>query len=585
MPRAAVSYEVQLFQNDRWQVADCLASEEDARAAAQRLFQNPACAGYRVVRDRLRPDGTHDELVLQVEYRALRKPLTIAAIDDAPACGETRDLYRPESRQTINRLFRSYFDQRVLTPTEVLHDHRELKRLLDHGTLVSAAVGRVATLQAAAGAAPAPGGGNDARARRQHLEAMLAEALARTKGVAARRLPDLAQTPLSELRPLLLGKVPEAELEFLSLAALAQALTSRTSWLSKLEFLLERIELVLEPDPTVALFDGVIAELVGIPAVIQELLGAQPSLARALRLLVALSRGTLGAESESAEGGSGLRTPPLHPLAPRLNAVLAGSGLPLTAAALLELVRRQLAGAQPLNRGADPLAEKAAFDQLAHYLTRPEGMTGGPPMAEALLARFGRFLEAGGATGRRQAIAGILLRYRSPRDQLRFLLALAASDTGRQHSADVAEQLERVLNPNTDSAVFFDPRQPAEDNLRDGSHLYRLALASPLEHGAGARCAELIDGLLCEYIRRFRVIEQIDTPEAHLRRRANSLIALCCPELLGAPRSLELVRRRVIAHLRQPAFEEKYVDDIAEPAEQAHHLRELFRLLTGAGFR
>src|SRR5258708_37730427 len=48
----------------------------------------------------------------------------------------------------MHRVLRQYIDKMVLTPTEIMHSHRELKRLLDFEALVPSAVSRVASLQA-----------------------------------------------------------------------------------------------------------------------------------------------------------------------------------------------------------------------------------------------------------------------------------------------------------------------------------------------------------------------------------------------------------------------------------------------------
>ena len=62
----------------------------------------------------------------------------------------------------MNKLFRSYCDQAFLTPTELIFDSRELKRLGDKASLMSTAVDRVATLQARQT-------GGDAKLRRNQI--------------------------------------------------------------------------------------------------------------------------------------------------------------------------------------------------------------------------------------------------------------------------------------------------------------------------------------------------------------------------------------------------------------------------------
>jgi len=97
--------------------------------------------------------------------------------------------------------------------------------------------------------------------------------------------------------------------------------------------------------------------------------------------------------------------------------------------------------------------------------------------------------------------------------------------------------------------------------------------------------ADNVDDLLCAYIVNSRVVERMDNPDDILRHRANRLMQLCAPGTLRSRKALEMVRQRIVAHLRQPDFERRYVEDIADPAMQAKLLRDFFRLLGEAGFR
>jgi hypothetical protein len=94
-----------------------------------------------------------------------------------------------------------------------------------------------------------------------------------------------------------------------------------------------------------------------------------------------------------------------------------------------------------------------------------------------------------------------------------------------------------------------------------------------------------IDDLLVGYIEVSKIIERLDDPTAILRYRAIRLIQLCASGALESPRALDVARRRVIEHLRQPRFEEEFVADIEDPETRAKALKDFYDLLMRAGFR
>jgi hypothetical protein len=196
-----------------------------------------------------------------------------------------------------------------------------------------------------------------------------------------------------------------------------------------------------------------------------------------------------------------------------------------------------------------------------------------------------RFLEAGGAIGRRQAIAETPGRLPDAKDRVRFLADLAASDLGRQHHDDVADTLRGLLTGPGALERFVDRSQPIKQNLEQLTRLYTQISESAMPEPLRSETGEAIDDVLCAYIVHSRVVERLDNPEDLLRHRANRLIQLCAPGTLQSRKALGIVRQRVIAHLRQPGFEAKYVADITDPLHQQKMLRDFFKLLGEAGFR
>ncbi|MFD1626049.1 hypothetical protein [Azospirillum griseum] len=567
MALASSSYEVQIYQADHWVLDSCFESEAEARAYGKRILSAGRIEGIRVVRDWARPDGRHVETEIHQEFRSNSNSITIAPLDETPPlCHSPAEMFGVDGRMVMNRLLKNYIERLVVTPTEILHNHTELKRLLDKDNLMPTAVGRVAALQAEKA-------GLDTRARRDELYSVINGVSERARAAAARSdLPSLDSAGFRPIYERLDAREDPESRDFLARALLSRDLVQMRNWLAKLDFLgeLVRQEGGLTDNP-LTLVDGVIADVLGAPSVVQELLGMQGSLLEALCNLLDLSRGRLDVSRRAEEDRI------VH-----LNELLAFHDLDESRRVMIDLVRRQVKSAQPLYR-ADPGQERDAYQRLLQRVTTPNGVIGGGGMAEALVLRYLRFLEGGGAAGRRRAMEEVCGLHSDPKDAVRFLMALSQSETGRQHADDVDRLLSGLTGDPRGFGRFVDRAQPIKTNVEALTQLYTHARDSGLADPLKGRLTDRIDDLLVAYIHDCRLVERIDNPNDPLRLRANRLMQLCAPGTLQSRKALAVVRERVVSHLRQPQFEQKYIADLADPTLQQGALREFYRLLAQAG--
>lgn len=568
MLRGGLQFEVQVYKTDHWVLSAVFPTEDEARKHGSSLLSSARAEGIRVVKDWTRIDGRHVETEIHTEFRTVTKAITIAPVDEAPrVCTALPDYYAADSRMMMTRILRNYTERLVVTPTEILHNHGELKRLLDKDNLVPMAVGRIAALQAERA-------GMDGRARRDEIYDAVNRMTERARLAGQRKdLPEIGAGGFAEAIGRLSGEEPE-ERAFLGKVVLSRDLVQMRNWFAKLDFLGELVQQDggVEGEP-LALLDGAMADVLVAPSVAQELLGMQTGLGEALCNLIDLSRGRL----DPGDRGEDDR-------ALRVSELLAFHDLEETRGAVLDLVRRQLKGSAPLQR-RDPSAERDAFDIVLARTATPKGVVGGGSMAEALVQRYMRFLEAGGATGRRQAIAEVADRIEDGKDRVRFLIALTQSEIGRQHRQDIAAQLGELTAGPGALARFVKAGHPIKENLEALTTLYGEVAASPLPEPMRSDVSDAIDGLLVGYIVGTKVVERLDNPADLLRHRANRLMQLCAPGTLQSRKALAIVRQRVVNHLRQPNFEHAYVADIADPILQQKALRDFYKLLGQAGFR
>jgi hypothetical protein len=567
MAAGRASYEIQALHDGHWLTQDIRETENSARSLAAKVLAKHTCQGVRVVKNWQRADGMVTENVIYTEMRSVEAPkVTIVPIDDAPMCQKAHDYYRLESRITINRLFRKYLEKAVLTPTELIHNYRELKRVQDVDTLFPAAVDRVATIQARVA-------GGEARTRRDGIYHKVAELTQRARTAEEHAgLPTLKGNDFGKVVSKVERIVVPDEVGFYSLVALSRDLVEHRNWLGKLDRLVELTD-PGQRDEVIALLDGVIADVLGVPAALQDILGYQRSLAQALCSIADLCEGHFAAETSDARDQIAVLGP-----------LIAKGRLEETRKSLMGRLLQQLSGAQPLNR-ADPSREREAFGEVARRLFRPEGFLGGPPTAEALTRRYLYLIEEGGKAALRQSVGGVVSLISDAHFGVVYLVDLAASALGEELMPQILGALRQVVRvDHIDDLVA--PAWPLRDKLLRVTRLYDyIGGSSSLPQAERAELQDSLDSLLVAFLKRERIVERLDDPAAPLRDRATRLMEFCAAHVLpAASRAQSLTRERVVALIRQPNFEQHYIDGISNPAQAETMLRNLHALMARAGF-
>ncbi|MEI7610907.1 MAG: hypothetical protein WCJ64_26280, partial [Rhodospirillaceae bacterium] len=440
---------------------------------------------------------------------------TVGPIDEVELCESAADYFAPGARAVIALLLRAPLDAQVLTPTELLHNHKALKTLLALGPVLEAAVERVVAVQGRLL-------GQSLRSRREAIQAAIDEAVARAAAAeatldgAAHRGPPFAVLQRDQgLRP---GESPDQD--YLLLSAVCRELTALRDWGLKLSLLAS-----LAGDDAsgrvAALVDGAIADLVAGGAALNRLWGEPPNRNTELRrLLDFVAPAWPLVEKPAAGSGSGSDT-----VLATLSRLIRIGHLPQARAAVLDLIRRLLRAGEdgePMKREE----EIGIFHDALTTLAGPDGVAGGSAMAEALVTRYARGLDASSNTGLRQAMQGTIETLPDFFSRLHFLAALAGSTLGRRAANELA-MLTETLPTNealVQSAIFqrFDPPVLAEG-------LARAAAAfddSDLPPEARRRVQQRITGLVDTMVMRGNFIDLLDHAEPDIPRRIAALRAV-----------------------------------------------------------
>lgn len=565
------TYEVLVHTDKRWILDGTCDDEAEALRLAASLMAARRFASVKVVKESKGPSGRTSEKVIFHEKCPPRpeKQLTISPLNEAPEpCRTAGDLTRPAARAAVNRLLRRYLDAAGLLPGELVFSYHALKRFMDHEAgLYPSAVDRVATLQA-------PDLGVEVKARRDDLFRMVEEAGFKARDAEREKLMRKAtlDTPAKLIAAADRLAMPGELRDLYVQTAIARDLMGRRGWLGKLEALMGALDHDLAEHDR-CLIDAFIADALGVPDLIQDLLGPRPNLAGAIHALLDLSQGRPDPKMRGdSELGEALRR--------RLGA----GELPLTGTVVLERVIREVGGGQPLARN-DPSREEACFADLVTRLTEGGRFHGGPPMVEALTQRCALRYREGGLAGYAAALRSLALQFPEPLLRMDYLLILADGPRGGQARAEIHATLKDLILACDTVADFLPRPMPVLDVLERLSHLQRCLEASPLGADLTAPLIAHVDGLLLAFLGRKGVMEALDDPARPLRERAMHLVRFCADGPLMEGRALDLARQRVVEMLRQPRFVEEFTAGIDSPAGKQEALVGFYKSLTAAGLK
>lgn len=471
-PKREYRYEVVVEQGGRPNIDGVFPEEKMAMDRAKYLL---GLAKYSVVRvSKVNKDGK-EETLFEKAYSGGGKVTTISHIDEAAFCKDVLEVFSFQSRMTLLRLFRAYFDEQTVIPAEQLHRYFPLRYFEREATLFNPGISRLATLQA-------PAAGVKVFDRQDQILRMFKDLkdLAQNSDVLKPFDDTLLQLGVAGLLSQARNDRPPEELDRIVTHAFASALENARDWGEKLSGILRYH---VEDDPeTVAIIDQLLCETVDGREPVKALIGYAPDLATALQALLATLRGDLDD-----------RLPHTDPLLDLSNAVAAGGFLHVKEA-LLRRVRGGIEGKNPLTRlgaAADAKAFQTIVDQLAAF----DGFMGGPDMASALMKRA---KIAWGSEHRDmpfdEAVTRLSNRLGSAAARIGFLLDLAASDFGRRRMTYLVEQVANMF-VRVRSARELAPAGALLEEVRTGlgNRLRNAGIPRMLADGLVAKIAAIPD--------------------------------------------------------------------------------------------
>jgi len=570
MSRKQENFEVHACRDGRWTIESTEASQPEAEAYARKVLARTGVTGVRVIREVARGNTSRESVVFeQIRETGGSGKIFVNDIDEAPACECADDLYVGQGRLTINRLFRAYLDKQGVTATEVMHDFRELRRLMDADTLIASGIGKASVLQAKNFK------GMDAAARRDALFAMLNEVSSRARAASELKLPTIRKDGFDAATSAVIATAAPDQRNFLLRVVVSRELVQQRSFFGKLAQTMDWTEAATEPS-ALDLADIFVSDILANSETLQDLLGMQSCLADALSALVDLAKGS----REPRDAENPLDSP--EGLVDRLNTLLGRNALPESRIMLIDRMRRQLEGKNPLTRG-EPEHEHEAFRGLIDKLIPNGEVFGGSAIAEALTHRQARMLNKGGVAGLKEAAASLLPALADPVRKATYLLSLSESRLAPTVGDEIVSQIEGLfVQPQSVRQIIRDDRPPNK-KMAAVTAVYHKIKGSHLDDSLKTRVTARLDELLASYIIDDHILDKIDDPGRPLHVRAFMLLTMCTPEVLPEGKASHLARQIIVKHLRRPNFETELVAQVA-PAEKDRVLRDFHVQLYRCGF-
>ncbi|MEQ8735867.1 MAG: hypothetical protein RIC29_13155 [Rhodospirillaceae bacterium] len=563
------TFEIQLYKDGRWAINEVCKSETVARKKASDLLAQKTVAGVRIVKESHFGKDNHRESEIFKEIKQIKEEedLSITPVDQAPLCEKVTDFYKTASRSTMARLFAKYLEKFEMTPLEMLHNHANLKRMINYQTMVPSAVDKIATLHARAT-------GTGAKERRDVIFDAVDAIAAKAREVESKKLPKLEDSCLDDMLQRLDVKFSdEEERAYMANVALTRESINWRGWLGKMAKLLPMAQ--SQKDQRARdMVDEMLSDIFNSKTVIKDVIGISKHLGDAIIRMVDLLGGECKPTKFAAED-----------LLALLNPLFAAGVLPRSQQVIFDRMERDLAGPIRLTNSEDKAADKAFFDQLVDRIITHDHVIGGRAMAAGLTERWARLDNIGGASGRNKAMQGLCGKLSNGKRVFVYLLALYDPQSEPSMRLAIEEQLKRKgLELNTIQKIAPEARTERA-RLTQVAAIQQLVLQSKLEDGLKASMAKRFDDIVVDYIVGQKVIERIDNKELSFRERAGRLVTFCSSGMLTEGRATEIARESITNYLKRKDFLSEFTADIPDPQEKEVAIRDFYKLLAQTGFK
>ena len=562
------SFEIQIYKDGRWVINDTVPDEEAARRKAKDLLSQKDTQGVRILKESQFAGGSRreSEIFKQMKEAEKGEDFAITPVEQAPLCEKVSDYYQTAARATMARIFSRYLEKHELTPMELLHSHKNLKRMLNLDSMVPSAVDKIASLHARVT-------GVDARKRKDIIYAAVEQISKRAREVDQRELPELKGSTLDELLRRIDARFADAEeRSYMAHVAFVRTTVNWAGWLGKMTELLPMAQ-SQKDERARAMVDGMLADILIAKTVIKDVIGVSKHLGDAIMRILDLVEGKCKPTKFAVEE-----------LVELLNKLFAVDLLPRCKKILFERIEGDLDSPVRLTNSEDVAADKLFFDTILDRVVTEHGVLGGSAMALGLTARWARLSNVGGATGRKRAMEGVRDKLVSGKRKFIYLLAMYDPDSDPEMRAMIEGQVRDQAGQLNTIQKIAPTSRTEKTRLQEVAGMQRLVLDSQLPARLRDPVAAKFDELVSDYIISQGVIERLDDKRLAFRERATRLVTFCASGVLTVGRATTIARDNIVSYLRRKDFITEFTDGIPDSADKELAIKEFYALLSKTGF-
>lgn len=474
-------------------------------------------------------------------------------------CRRPDDYFGVESRRTMVRLASDPLSSRFLTPLEFLHSEFHQRIIYENGELLG-------PFQSAA-LAQAKVTGDTPQKRQKDLVALFDKVVARTR-TYTRRANKLGLTArdLSSLKTELGNRADDKIRSFVVYSFLAKKLDKCTAWLTKLH----KLESLYAPeldDKAVTYLDEILAEVLLSRTAINELLGKNPGLQKAVPLLVALHDGKLHLQENRAAGPAGADVVTREGILRKVSALLASDRFPISQGALADVIARIMAIPKPYRsneRDSELLALVEAhkmFGAASERLRKSSAW-------HAFTTRVGRAISEA-------SLDQFVKMQRRPGVRLRqFLFFRRFCETDHQ-KALLEMQIERVFRDKDLYDELMREGRTLVDKLKLFGFIYRQINDTPMDAFRKLSTIADISSMQARFIEEQNFFDSLTWVYHDVVERALTLVDLLRDGMFVEGPAQNVARKTIRTLIASDVFQKEYLKETRTEAEAAQKLGTL----------
>lgn len=463
----------------------------------------------------------------------------------AALCSSVTDLYQGPARGMIGTLARSFLDQMVVTPTELLHSSRHQLRLEGAGTLMRDIMERAASAQARIM-------GIESRDRAKQLQKILDDGAIFIREVEkGAPPPDLVPGQLAASIQRALAGVPPDQGAIRVNRMLTEHLISCRTWVDKLDKVMALATEVIGR-PELKWLDILLAELVISDAGQDTVFGRRISLEDRIDDLIDTLKDQYPSKPKIGD---------LLPMAVAFQKLMRTADLPETRTALETAIVQLIASRNPFS-SQEMMNEMRATHGVLMRLRLGDRILGGRRSLEYIDKRMQRILTE-------ENVADYIRTFTALGERVSGVLELYSLTFGPRNKRLLESQLERYFADEDFAKRLLAGEGTGPHKVRILTSLYQSIVSAPLEKARKAEFAGRIASMQADYIAESRFFANFDKQFPTLARKAAALIDLTREGLFIPGDNTDRARAVVKHYISRPEFMSKLGEGLPPPARDA----------------